>query len=78
MADQPRPPEFLLRFRTDKDAVPCVIRLRRLLKALLRIYGFRVIDVREAAQTAPASQEPAGANVASATGISTEVPETRP
>jgi hypothetical protein len=40
-------PEFLLRLRALPDRTPPVIRLRRLLKALLRCYGFRAVEVRE-------------------------------
>ena len=42
------PPEFVIVVRSAPSPVPVYCRLRRALKMLLRAYGFRAVDVREA------------------------------
>ena len=40
--------EFMLRIRAKSGAVPAIIRLRRLLKSMLRSFGFVVESIRPA------------------------------
>jgi len=52
MAEQegePRP-DYRLTLRPLPGAAPAVVRLRRLLKSLLRAYGFRALAVEELAR----------------------------
>jgi hypothetical protein len=44
---RPKKPRYSIVFAASPDAVPEINRLRRLLKALLRGYGFRAINVEE-------------------------------
>jgi hypothetical protein len=61
MSTNPQPGDFRLTIRPGRDAVPTVVRLRRLLKMLLRGYGFRCISVEELpASVAPAAQDERG------------------
>jgi hypothetical protein len=49
-------PEYRLRLRALPDRVPAAVRLRRLLKVLLRGYGFRALAVEEVPAEAPAHE----------------------
>jgi hypothetical protein len=55
--DHRRQGDYLLRLRPERSSVPVVIRLRHVLKALLRTYGFRALSVEEV----PADRPPATA-----------------
>ena len=46
-------PEYILRFRALPDAVPSIIRLRRLLKMALRVFRLRCISLEEVGQAGP-------------------------
>jgi hypothetical protein len=46
-------PEYHLVFRATGEPVPEILRLRMLLKALLRQYGFRVTEIREVGNAFP-------------------------
>jgi len=47
-------PTYRLTFTATKDPVPTICRLKRLLKTLLRVYGFRCIEVIELPADVPA------------------------
>ena len=49
MTGTPPRPEYHLRLRAEPGMVPAVVRLRRFLKAALRSYGLRCVEVREVA-----------------------------
>jgi hypothetical protein len=55
---KPQPGDFRLTIRPGADAVPAIARLRRLLKMLLRGYGFRCVAIEELpASVAPSAQD---------------------
>jgi hypothetical protein len=55
---QPDRPTFRLTLRAERGwTAPPVVRLRRLAKALLRAYGFRLLEVRELAADGTADRE---------------------
>jgi hypothetical protein len=50
-------PDFLLRLRPVAGDALAVVRLRRLLKALLRSHGFRCVEIREAGREGEVAEE---------------------
>jgi hypothetical protein len=77
MPDPQPQPEFLMRFEAERGPVPCMVRLRRLLKALLRCYGFRLVDVLPVpgdAEASPGTPDANGDILASARAMPAERP----
>jgi hypothetical protein len=60
MADRNPQPLFHLTLRPLPDRTPATVRLRRLLKILLRAYGFRVLGLRQVVPDGPAAEDEDG------------------
>jgi hypothetical protein len=54
-------PDYQLTVRPEPGPVPAIIRLRRFLKAALRVYGLKCIDMAEVKPAEPPGEPPAGA-----------------
>jgi hypothetical protein len=64
MAKPDAQPRYRLTLRSEPLAVPPIIRLRRLLKALRRAYGFQCLTVEEVSlDPSPAQPDATGASV---------------